>query len=178
VRLDLPEGWRSAPASAPFALERAGQEQIVRFEVIADRLENRAAGRSVHHLPTAEKKQLPAGGHGPPIGAAGHEHVPVAAEDLLRRTCQRFHPLPGAAQPLVPRSANLASGRKGPYGCNAMELLTLLSYRVAIAHSVKWNQDRRTATDLARAGQALATDQKIKTSGLAYLMLPRNSFPA
>jgi LmbE family N-acetylglucosaminyl deacetylase len=39
VRLDLPEGWRSEPASAPFALERAGQEQIVHFEVIADRLE-------------------------------------------------------------------------------------------------------------------------------------------
>ena len=35
VRLDLPEGWRSEPASAPFALERAGQEQVVRFEVIA-----------------------------------------------------------------------------------------------------------------------------------------------
>jgi len=42
VRLDLPEGWRSEPASASFALERAGQEQIVRFEVIADRLETKA----------------------------------------------------------------------------------------------------------------------------------------
>jgi LmbE family N-acetylglucosaminyl deacetylase len=41
VRLDLPEGWHSAPASALFALERAGQEQIVRFEVIADRLETK-----------------------------------------------------------------------------------------------------------------------------------------
>jgi LmbE family N-acetylglucosaminyl deacetylase len=41
VRLDLPEGWRSDPASAAFALERAGQEQIVRFEVIADRLETK-----------------------------------------------------------------------------------------------------------------------------------------
>jgi hypothetical protein len=41
VRLDLPEGWHSEPASAPFALERAGQEQIVRFEVIADRLETK-----------------------------------------------------------------------------------------------------------------------------------------
>ena len=41
VRLDLPEGWRSDPASASFALERAGQEQIVRFEVIADRLETK-----------------------------------------------------------------------------------------------------------------------------------------
>jgi len=41
VRLDLPEGWRSDPASAPFALERAGQEQIVRFEVIADRLQTK-----------------------------------------------------------------------------------------------------------------------------------------
>ena len=41
VRLDLPEGWRSEPASAPFALERAGQEQIVRFEVIADRLQTK-----------------------------------------------------------------------------------------------------------------------------------------
>jgi len=42
VRLDLPDGWHSEPASAPFALERAGQEQIVRFEVIADRLETKA----------------------------------------------------------------------------------------------------------------------------------------
>jgi hypothetical protein len=41
VRLDLPQGWHSEPASAPFALERAGQEQIVRFEVIADRLETK-----------------------------------------------------------------------------------------------------------------------------------------
>jgi LmbE family N-acetylglucosaminyl deacetylase len=41
MRLDLPEGWHSEPASAPFALERAGQEQIVRFEVIADRLETK-----------------------------------------------------------------------------------------------------------------------------------------
>jgi hypothetical protein len=41
VRLDLPEGWHSEPASAPFALERAGQEQLVRFEVIADRLETK-----------------------------------------------------------------------------------------------------------------------------------------
>ena len=41
VRLDLPEGWHSEPASAPFTLERAGQEQIVRFEVIADRLETK-----------------------------------------------------------------------------------------------------------------------------------------
>jgi LmbE family N-acetylglucosaminyl deacetylase len=38
VRLDLPEGWHSQPASAPFSLDRAGQEQSVRFEVIADRL--------------------------------------------------------------------------------------------------------------------------------------------
>jgi LmbE family N-acetylglucosaminyl deacetylase len=41
VKLDLPEGWHSEPASAPFALGRAGQEQIVRFEVIADRLETK-----------------------------------------------------------------------------------------------------------------------------------------
>ena len=41
VRLDLPQGWHSEPASVPFALERAGQEQIVRFEVIADRLETK-----------------------------------------------------------------------------------------------------------------------------------------
>jgi hypothetical protein len=41
VRLDLPEGWRSEPASVPFTLERAGQEQLVRFEVIADRLETK-----------------------------------------------------------------------------------------------------------------------------------------
>ena len=41
VRLDLPEGWHSEPASIPFALDRAGQEQIVRFQVIADRLATR-----------------------------------------------------------------------------------------------------------------------------------------
>ena len=41
VRLDLPEGWHSEPASIPFALERAGQEQIVRFQVFADRLEKK-----------------------------------------------------------------------------------------------------------------------------------------
>jgi len=38
VRLALPEGWHSDPASVPFSLGRAGQEQIVRFQVIADRL--------------------------------------------------------------------------------------------------------------------------------------------
>ena len=38
VRLALPEGWRSEPVSLPFSLDRAGQEQIVRFQVIADRL--------------------------------------------------------------------------------------------------------------------------------------------
>jgi LmbE family N-acetylglucosaminyl deacetylase len=41
VRLDLPDGWHSEPASVPFALERAGQEQIVHFQVIADRLETK-----------------------------------------------------------------------------------------------------------------------------------------
>jgi hypothetical protein len=41
VRLDLPEGWRSEPLSVPFTLERAGQEQLVRFVVIADRLETK-----------------------------------------------------------------------------------------------------------------------------------------
>lgn len=41
VRLDLPEGWHSDPASVPFTLERAGQEQILHFEVIADRLETK-----------------------------------------------------------------------------------------------------------------------------------------
>ncbi len=41
VRLDLPPGWNSEPASVPFALARAGEEQIVRFQVIADRLETK-----------------------------------------------------------------------------------------------------------------------------------------
>lgn len=41
VRLDLPAGWRSQPTTARFALERAGQEQSLRFEVIADRLEQK-----------------------------------------------------------------------------------------------------------------------------------------
>jgi LmbE family N-acetylglucosaminyl deacetylase len=38
VRLALPEGWHSEPASVPFSLDRAGQDKIVRFQVIADRL--------------------------------------------------------------------------------------------------------------------------------------------
>jgi LmbE family N-acetylglucosaminyl deacetylase len=41
VRLDLPAGWRSDPATVPFSLDRAGQEQSVHFDVIADRLEQK-----------------------------------------------------------------------------------------------------------------------------------------
>ncbi|HEY1865617.1 MAG TPA: PIG-L family deacetylase [Candidatus Acidoferrales bacterium] len=38
VRLELPAGWRSEPAAAPFSVERAGQEQSVNFQVFPDRL--------------------------------------------------------------------------------------------------------------------------------------------
>jgi LmbE family N-acetylglucosaminyl deacetylase len=41
VRLELPAGWRSEPASGAFAVERAGQEAGVRFQVFPDRLEQR-----------------------------------------------------------------------------------------------------------------------------------------
>jgi hypothetical protein len=39
--LALPAGWRSEPASAPFAIERAGLEQTIRFQVFPDRLEQK-----------------------------------------------------------------------------------------------------------------------------------------
>jgi hypothetical protein len=38
VRLELPPGWRSEPATAPFELQRAGQEQSVAFQVFPDKL--------------------------------------------------------------------------------------------------------------------------------------------
>ncbi len=41
VRLELPPGWRTEPGAAPFALERAGAEQRVSFQVFPDRLEAR-----------------------------------------------------------------------------------------------------------------------------------------
>ena len=41
VRLSLPSGWRSEPVTAPFALDRAGLEQTVRFNVFPDRLEQK-----------------------------------------------------------------------------------------------------------------------------------------
>ena len=41
VHLQLPPGWRSEPADAPFALERAGEEQSASFEVFPDRLEEK-----------------------------------------------------------------------------------------------------------------------------------------
>jgi LmbE family N-acetylglucosaminyl deacetylase len=39
VRLELPPGWRSQPAIAPFEMQRAGQEQNIRFEVFPNQLE-------------------------------------------------------------------------------------------------------------------------------------------
>ncbi len=41
VRLTLPTGWRSEPATAPFAVDRAGLEQTVRFQIFPDRLEQK-----------------------------------------------------------------------------------------------------------------------------------------
>jgi hypothetical protein len=41
VHLDVPAGWHSEPASALFALERAGQEQNLQFQVFPDRLEQK-----------------------------------------------------------------------------------------------------------------------------------------
>ncbi len=38
VRLDLPDGWKSTPASAPFSFERDGQELIVSFKVMPSNL--------------------------------------------------------------------------------------------------------------------------------------------
>ncbi len=38
VHLDLPAGWRSEPAMAPFSLARAGQEQSVSFDVFPNQL--------------------------------------------------------------------------------------------------------------------------------------------
>ncbi len=38
MRLELPPGWRSEPATAPFELQRAGQEQTVAFQVFPDKL--------------------------------------------------------------------------------------------------------------------------------------------
>ena len=41
VKLQLPPSWRSEPAAAPFALQRAGEEQNVLFQVFPDRLEEK-----------------------------------------------------------------------------------------------------------------------------------------
>jgi hypothetical protein len=38
VRLDLPTGWKSTPATAPFSFERDGQELIVFFKVLPSNL--------------------------------------------------------------------------------------------------------------------------------------------
>ena len=41
VHLALPASWHSEPATAPFALERAGFDQTIRFQVFPDRLEQK-----------------------------------------------------------------------------------------------------------------------------------------
>ena len=41
VRLELPPGWRSEPASAPFEIQQAGQEQNVAFQVFPNQLEQK-----------------------------------------------------------------------------------------------------------------------------------------
>ena len=41
VRLELPARWRAEPATAPFALERAGEEQTLSFQLFPDRLEEK-----------------------------------------------------------------------------------------------------------------------------------------
>jgi len=41
VRLELPAGWRTEPGAAAFALERAGEEQSVSFQIFPDRLEEK-----------------------------------------------------------------------------------------------------------------------------------------
>src|SRR4029077_2056755 len=41
VRLELPSGWRSEPAAAPFDLQRAGQEQNIAFQVFPTQLEQK-----------------------------------------------------------------------------------------------------------------------------------------
>ncbi len=42
VRLDLPPGWRSEPAAAPFEMQRAGQEQNIGFQVFPNQLEQKS----------------------------------------------------------------------------------------------------------------------------------------
>jgi LmbE family N-acetylglucosaminyl deacetylase len=42
IKLELPAGWRAEPASAPFSLERAGEEQSTSFEIFPDRLEEKS----------------------------------------------------------------------------------------------------------------------------------------
>jgi LmbE family N-acetylglucosaminyl deacetylase len=41
VRLQLPAGWRAEPVTAPFSLDRAGEEQNVSFQVFPDKLEEK-----------------------------------------------------------------------------------------------------------------------------------------
>jgi LmbE family N-acetylglucosaminyl deacetylase len=41
VRLELPPGWRSEPAVASFAMQRAGQEQNIGFQVFPNQLEQK-----------------------------------------------------------------------------------------------------------------------------------------
>ncbi|MGA8779513.1 MAG: PIG-L family deacetylase, partial [Terracidiphilus sp.] len=42
VQLDLPPGWKSEPASAPFSFERDGQEQVVAFGVVPANLKEQS----------------------------------------------------------------------------------------------------------------------------------------
>ena len=41
VHLELPPGWRSEPPSAPFEIQRAGQEENISFEVFPNQLEQK-----------------------------------------------------------------------------------------------------------------------------------------
>ena len=41
MRLELPPGWRSEPAVAPFEMQQAGQEQNIAFQVFPSQLEQK-----------------------------------------------------------------------------------------------------------------------------------------
>ena len=47
VRLELPAGWKAAPASQPFKLERAGEQEVVTFTVTPPAGETTASMRAV-----------------------------------------------------------------------------------------------------------------------------------
>lgn len=69
VRLDLAPGWKSAPASAPFRIEAAGEQQEVVFDVTPP--EGETLGR-MRALTTVEGREIASG-----IRVIAYPHIPT-----------------------------------------------------------------------------------------------------